>query len=354
MARNYDNKFGLIILGNSGVGKSFLANILLGREEFKHEFSGQSVTHRTEYQEITIDNNDYAIFNIPGLIEADQSRVNINKREIDYAFQQRPNSLIIYVFGHQFGRIRNEDVVAFNAINEAYPLNPESLLMVVNALPANRSTNYEGEVILMVQDIIARQVSERRMCFLNHINPQNIEERVALRNQFLGAIFELSPREHRKEHDIHLQADEVAMLKQQIQNMKDAFDQNKTEFQNEIRIQQLRYDDLVIQQKMESERFQRIIDQQAEEAIAMRERQTEQVRQMQERLVRMQADHQTMIQEMTNKNNADTALIRQALEQSNQAQAQLRQQITDLTKRSPQVVYRTAEEGGGKHGCAIL
>ena len=72
MARNYDNKFGLIILGNSGVGKSFLANILLGREAFKHEFSARSVTHRTEYQEVTIDENDYAIFNIPGLIEADQ------------------------------------------------------------------------------------------------------------------------------------------------------------------------------------------------------------------------------------------------------------------------------------------
>ena len=72
MARNYDNKFGLIILGNSGVGKSFLGNILLGREAFEHKFTGGSVTHRTEYQEVTIDDNVYAIFNIPGLIEADQ------------------------------------------------------------------------------------------------------------------------------------------------------------------------------------------------------------------------------------------------------------------------------------------
>jgi DNA replication protein DnaC len=66
------DKFGLIILGNSGVGKSFLANILLGHEAFKHEFSPRSVTHRTEFEEITIDDYDYAIFNIPGLIEADQ------------------------------------------------------------------------------------------------------------------------------------------------------------------------------------------------------------------------------------------------------------------------------------------
>ena len=114
MSRNHNNQFGLIILGNSGVGKSFLANILLGREAFKHEFAARSVTHLTEYQEITVDDRDFAIFNIPGLIEADQvikneetsysmylflflfqNRVDMNKSEIDCAFAVRPNSLII-------------------------------------------------------------------------------------------------------------------------------------------------------------------------------------------------------------------------------------------------------------------
>ncbi len=74
MATSSSHKFGLIILGNSGVGKSFLANILLDKDVFKHEFSPRSVTHRTEFQEITIENHHYAIFNIPGLIEADQVR----------------------------------------------------------------------------------------------------------------------------------------------------------------------------------------------------------------------------------------------------------------------------------------
>lgn len=66
------HEYGLIIVGNSGVGKSFLANVLLGEEAFQHEFSARSVTHRTEFREITIGSYRYAIFNIPGLIEADQ------------------------------------------------------------------------------------------------------------------------------------------------------------------------------------------------------------------------------------------------------------------------------------------
>ncbi|CAF4980690.1 unnamed protein product, partial [Rotaria sp. Silwood1] len=133
-----------------------------GKDAFKHEFSARSVTHRTEFEELKFDNCTYAIFNIPGLIEADQTRVDLNKREIDHAFSKRPNSLIIYVFGHQNGRIRDEDAVSFNAINKAYPLNIKSLLLVVNSLPADRPKTYEGEVMLMLQDIIQVAVAPER------------------------------------------------------------------------------------------------------------------------------------------------------------------------------------------------
>ncbi|CAF4633307.1 unnamed protein product, partial [Rotaria magnacalcarata] len=33
------SKHGLILLGNSGVGKSFIANVVLGRDVFEHECS---------------------------------------------------------------------------------------------------------------------------------------------------------------------------------------------------------------------------------------------------------------------------------------------------------------------------
>ena len=45
-------KFGVIILGNTGVGKSFLCNIMIGVDKFKHEYSPTSVTSKTEFAEV--------------------------------------------------------------------------------------------------------------------------------------------------------------------------------------------------------------------------------------------------------------------------------------------------------------
>ena len=39
---------GLIIVGNSGVGKSYLANIILGEDRFVHEIRPDAVTIATE------------------------------------------------------------------------------------------------------------------------------------------------------------------------------------------------------------------------------------------------------------------------------------------------------------------
>ncbi|CAF5057777.1 unnamed protein product, partial [Rotaria sp. Silwood1] len=143
---NSTSKHGLILLGNSGVGKSFIGNVVLGRDVFEHGCSASSVTHETEFEDYAVGNASYAVFNIPGLIEADQEAVDRNKTEIYKAFQQRPNSIVAFVFtGGSGGRIRDEDVVAFKAIHAAYNFQPESLLLIVNDLPLNRSPKYEGE-----------------------------------------------------------------------------------------------------------------------------------------------------------------------------------------------------------------
>ena len=181
-----EDQYGLIILGNSGVGKSFLANILVGYDAFTHAFSAKSVTQQTEYVEVQIGGLPLAIFNIPGLIEAEQERIDLNKIEIDKAFEERPNSVILFVFGHQNGRIRDEDVVAFNAINAAYPFRPESLVIVVNGLPRPLPNDYEGTTLVLLQKLLVNtNVNNRNVCFLDAIKPDQVQERQNLKENLL-------------------------------------------------------------------------------------------------------------------------------------------------------------------------
>jgi hypothetical protein len=275
-----------------------------------------------------------------------QTRVDINKREIDHAFTQRPNSIIIYVFGQQNGRIRDEDVVAFNAINKAYPLQIESLLLVVNGLPAGRPKNYEGEVMLMLQDIIQVPVAAERVCFLNHIKRENSEERQALRKQLLNAIVELSPTEHVKAQDIHLKVDEVTMLKKQIEEMTKAFENNKIHFENAIRDHQKRYDELITNQKTETDSMRRIIDRQTEETGEMRRRQEDEVRQMQQQMEAMRTDHQQLTQSMATASKEQAQALQAALQASQHQQHELMKQIIGIQSRPPTVI-----DGGKRSVC---
>jgi predicted GTPase len=183
-------QFGLIILGNAGVGKSFLGNILLNREVFVHEFSADSVTHTTEYCEIQIGDFKLAIFNIPGLIEANQKRIDLNKREIEKAFLARPNSIVLYVFGNQRGRLRDEDLVAFNAINAAYSFQSESLVLVMNDLDKDRPSNYEGTTLVRLQQLLPYvPINEQNVCFLDRIDRNNPNQRQFLKEQLLAVKF---------------------------------------------------------------------------------------------------------------------------------------------------------------------
>ncbi|CAF0817517.1 unnamed protein product [Adineta steineri] len=197
MTNDDDDQHGLIILGNSGVGKSFLGNILLGRDAFVHDFSSSSVTHTTEFQEMELGHDTLAIFNIPGLIEAEQERIDLNKKEIDKAFAQRPNSIVMFVFGQQGGRMREEDVVAFNAINAAYPFRPESLVLVVNGLPKDRPPKYEGTTLVLLQQLLTGvSVNSHNLCFLDQIDKKDVKEKQRLKEQLLQVRFQGSIRSY--------------------------------------------------------------------------------------------------------------------------------------------------------------
>jgi len=180
------NQYGLIILGNSGVGKSFLANIITGYDVFLHQFQATSVTHNTTSVDITLGSHTFTIFDIPGLIEAQQERIDLNKQEIDKAFIQRPNSIILFVFGQVNGRLRAQDIVAFNAINAAYPFKQGSLLLVVNGVPKNRPSDYAEETLADLQKLLKNvNVNNNNLCFTDLINVNDANAKQILKSQLV-------------------------------------------------------------------------------------------------------------------------------------------------------------------------
>ncbi len=88
------NEIGIILAGNTGVGKSFLANVILGKEAFLHKKQARSVTTAVEREDITISWGKISVFNIPGLIELEPANIERNKNALRKAFAFCENQVI--------------------------------------------------------------------------------------------------------------------------------------------------------------------------------------------------------------------------------------------------------------------
>ncbi|UJR17244.1 hypothetical protein I4U23_004139 [Adineta vaga] len=146
---------GLILLRNTGIGKSFLANILIGIDTFEHRCGTNSVTHETCWDSFLAFGRVYMVFNVSGLIECDQAAIERNKIQIQRAFEKRPDSFVASIFANGVGgRLRDEDLVAFNALTDVYHFRPQSLLFIINDLPSNHSSYYEGEATARLNHLL--------------------------------------------------------------------------------------------------------------------------------------------------------------------------------------------------------
>ncbi|CAF1492314.1 unnamed protein product [Didymodactylos carnosus] len=324
-------EIGLITLGNSGVGKSFLANVLLASETFLHKFSINSVTRNTEYKELYISNTSFAIFDVPGLIEKNQERIESNKTQIYKAFEERPTSIILFVFSQTGGRIRDEDLVAFQAISDAYPMTSQSLVFVINNIPdyLPDKENYEGEMIFFLKEIT--KMNKINVCFLNQVqNDQNyrlnlMNMRIKLTQFLLNCI----PQEHIKQHDIILQADQIKDLKQIVNDVQNKFSIEKQQLEEEIREQQKIYTDKMKKQQYDFE--QKVQEMQKRQEQQFREQQKQQSeekhqRQLLELKLKEQGASSHQLQELLNQVQAAQAYREELQKNEEKFQQRYREQ----------------------------
>jgi hypothetical protein len=222
---------GLILLGNSGVGKSFLANRLLDNDEaFESRFSARSVTRQTEWKDMTtaIGKHIYSVANIPGLVEANQKLIDENRREIMKAFEQCPFAIVLFVFGHKNGRIPDEDLVAFMRINDAYEFSLESLLLIVNGIPSDRPDDYEDKTAQLLHELT--HVNRNHIYFIEKTTLEKSKRDI--HNRLYEAIAKCEPTYHKKKQDIELLADEISRLKLESKERQDKLLAQENEYSN--------------------------------------------------------------------------------------------------------------------------
>jgi septin family protein len=155
-----DNVVKVLFLGNSGSGKSFLCNALIGSDTFEHKTQAGSVTSTNTFVPVVIGGTAYVVCNIPGLIEADASKIARNKAAVEDAFKFLPMGLTvaIFVMSTAGGRVRMEDYQAIQAVGKYVALDFAATLVLVNNVDWERidddPVEYRAAVTKQVKTIV--------------------------------------------------------------------------------------------------------------------------------------------------------------------------------------------------------
>ncbi|CAF1627226.1 unnamed protein product [Rotaria magnacalcarata] len=262
-------EYGLIILGNSGSGKSYIYNMIIGYERFETDRRREAVTTTIESHRIDAGPSDLLIYNVPGLIESHQEEIDRNKREIVKAFEQSPISVVIFLRTPVDGRPQPDDIIAFKALKEAYNFPPKSSIFVLNNIPSKRPPTYEARFFALLTKMLNPiPISLEDTFCLDTLNSEDNEKFSATRGRLIHFIAEHHEKEPNLQADIIVRSNELRMLREAVRKQyleaeenKQALElqikQMKNEYEAARKGQEKRYQDMVF--KLD------VIKQQAEE-----------------------------------------------------------------------------------------
>jgi GTP-binding protein EngB required for normal cell division len=248
-----DTKLAIITVGNSGVGKSFLTNILIGEEVFLHKYSPGSITRKLEFVVTNLNGFHATVYNLPGLIEGLKANIELNKREIEKAFLGKSKQLILFIFGvGDGGRLRHEDLVTYLAMSDAYEFHLYTLVFIINNIKPFYShesqDNYQSMMIVHLKTLLNWPSSEPfHIVFAEDFsNESKYSLRIALfREELVETILRSASFRHEKKHEIELNSEKYLTAKQEL---------SEVESQN-MKLKQEYHDDIIkLKEQMEEQR----------------------------------------------------------------------------------------------------
>jgi uncharacterized coiled-coil protein SlyX len=230
----YDDVISLVTVGNPGVGKSFLCNVILQHEAFRHSFQASACTTDADSRTATLTGPGgrtyrVVVHNVPGLIEHDAARLALNKKYIAEAFAQPGQHIVLYVFGAgRGGRLEAGDFAAYEALNAAYGFDAASVVFVFNMMPVrpDRTSAYDDEVVGMAMRLLQWPADKLFNYVFINSEPEVVRagaafdykgaEAAVMRNKLYQGLQLAVPHRHEQVKEIELDADRVQHYREAI------------------------------------------------------------------------------------------------------------------------------------------
>ena len=245
----------IITCGNSGVGKSFIDNVLLGIVVFEHLYQAQSVTRLTEVAFTTIRNRKTAVYNIPGLKELSKKNVELNKVQIEKAFEPLPVQVILSVFGvGDGGKIRVEDLSTHCSIQAAFAVHNASTVFIINNVkPENFNTKFFMDTTVILKEVLDWPEGKPLPivfleCFSGPVDIETDPRIHTFRANLIEAIHMACPCKHTKQGPINTSDDLAAEAAEKLDKVKEEMESVRAKYKEDIDTLAEKYE----QQKAES------------------------------------------------------------------------------------------------------
>lgn len=141
--KNTESRENILLLGNTGVGKSALLNILGGQFESDFSLIGGK-TRKVSISEFEVNGNKIRLIDAPGLVEFENDMIKQNIEEVYKAFSYNGRSKLIFVFQSNSGRILPQDAYTLGKIITAVGTDFD-IGLIINKVDIDDMEKYDDE-----------------------------------------------------------------------------------------------------------------------------------------------------------------------------------------------------------------